>query len=49
MDTKINIARTPYFGLGVIFTPKTKTNNGHIIVNLLIWELNLQWGKVEEL
>jgi hypothetical protein len=45
----MTISRTPYFGLGIIFTPKKKTNNGHLIVNLLVWEINLQWGKVEEL
>lgn len=43
----MKISRTPYFGLGVIFAPQTKQSNGHLIFNVLIWEINFYWGKVE--
>lgn len=39
------ISRTHYIGFGVIIAPKTKTHAGHIIVNFLVWEINIRWGK----
>jgi hypothetical protein len=44
----MTISRTPYFGLGIVFAPKTKENNGHIIINFLVWEINFQWGHVND-
>lgn len=41
----MTISRTPYVGFGVIIAPKNKVYAGHIIVNFLIWEINIKWGK----
>jgi hypothetical protein len=40
------IGRTPYMGLGILYAPKSLINKGHIIINFLIWEINIQWGKL---
>lgn len=44
----MNISQTPYFGLGIVIAPKTKYNNGHLIINFLIWEINIRWGKLPD-
>lgn len=44
----MQINRTPYIGLGIIYAPKSLINNGHIIINLLIWEINISWGKFHD-
>lgn len=41
----MTITKTSYFGFGVIFAPKTEEHNGHLIINLLIWEISFAWGK----
>ena len=44
---KMQINKTPYFGLGIIIAPKTKKSNGHVIINIFIWEININWGNNE--
>lgn len=44
---RVEFHTTPYFGLGIIIAPKTKQFKGHIVINVLVWEINLQWGKDE--
>jgi hypothetical protein len=41
----MHISKTPYYGLGIILAPKTKQTNGHLIINVLMWEINFVWGK----
>lgn len=41
----MHISRTHYIGLGIIFVPKTKYSNFHLIINFLVWEINI--GKAE--
>jgi len=38
------ITRTHYIGLGIVFAPKSKDYKGHIIINFLVWEINIHWG-----
>jgi hypothetical protein len=40
----MTISRTPYFGLGVVIAPKSKMFAGHIIINFLVWEVNIKIG-----
>lgn len=41
----MTISRTPYMGFGFLIAPKSKDYAGHIILNFLVWELNIRWGK----
>ena len=43
----IQVNKTNYFGLGIIIAPKTRNFKGHIIINFIVWEINIQWGKDE--
>lgn len=39
----MTINRTEYIGFGIIYAPKTYIANGSIVINFLIWELQVQW------
>jgi hypothetical protein len=38
------INRSPYFGFGIIFAPKSEEYSSGLIINFMVWEFNYRWG-----
>ena len=45
-DMETHIGKTPYLGLGILYAPKSLINKGHVIINFIVWEINISWGKL---
>lgn len=40
----MTISRSCYWGLGIIFAPKSDDYSAGLVINLLCWEINFRWG-----
>lgn len=38
------IGKTHYWGLGIIFAPKSDEYPRNIVINFICWEINISWG-----
>jgi hypothetical protein len=44
-----HIGKTPYLGFGILYAPKSLINKGHVIINFIVWEINISWGNLGQL
>ena len=40
----MSFKKSSYFGIGIIFAPRSKEYNAGIVINFLIWEFSYHWG-----
>jgi hypothetical protein len=41
----MTISKSHYWGIGIIFAPKSEDYSAGLVINFLCWEVNFRWGQ----
>jgi hypothetical protein len=41
----MTISKSHYWGIGIIFAPKSEDYSAGLVINILCWEVNFRWGQ----